>query len=201
MTTSQLSSLQSLLDKLEENKIILEKQGESFTSKSLFSAIHGLTDLRNPRSPDFQKIIEVSTELTRVIELIQFCQTILQKLKSNEPLAQNEETFLEYISMVSQILGMTSEHRTLQVLINSKCSNYIGIVQNLCSRLSERNEAFMNHMNYSSYLQRMVYSKNDHWKKPSGSPSKTHRRITEQDKIEIKEKKRLKQCGNNTFIR
>ena len=90
--------------------------------------------------------------------------------------------------MVSKILEMTLGFPTLQASLNSKCFNYTNMVRDLFSRLSDRFEAFMKHMTYSSYWQRMVPSKQHPWTKPSGSPSKTLRTITPEDKLEIKEK-------------
>lgn len=188
MSTLQLSLLQSFINKLRLNETKLKKEGESFNQASLFSAICSLTSSIHQHSPIFQKIIDISTKLTHVSELILFCETMLKKLESNESLTENEEIFLEYISMVSKILEMTLVFPTLDASLNSKCFNYTNVVRDLCSRLSVRFEAFMKHMTYSSYWQRMVPSKQHPWRKPSGSPSKTFRTITPEDKFEIKQK-------------
>jgi hypothetical protein len=187
MTTSSVSLLQ-YLKKLKENETDLKEKGGSFNQSSLFSAIRSLTSPNHPPSPMFEKIIEISTKLTHVIELILFCEAMLKKLESNESLTQNEEIFLEYISMGSKILEMTLVFPNLQASLNSKCFNYTNVVRDLCSRLSVRFEAFMNHMTYSSYHQRIVYSQKKKCYTKSGSPSKTHRTITQEDKFEIKQK-------------
>lgn len=192
MTTSRVSLLQSLIKKLKDNETKLKEKGGSFNQSSLFSAIRSLTSPNHPHSPMFEKIIEISTKLTHVIELILFCETMLKKLESNESLTENEEIFLEYISMVSKILEMTLVFPNLQASLNSKCFNYTNMVRDLYSRLSDRFEAFMKHMTYSSYWQRMVPSKQHPWRKPSGSPSKTIRTITQEDRLEIKEKEDAK---------
>lgn len=193
MTTSSL--LQYFIERLKNHKKDLKKEGESFTSIDLFSGICGLVDLNHQCLPNFQRIIDISTELTHVSELIPFCEAMLKKLELNESLTRNEEIFLEtmeifleYISMVSKLLEMSLVFPTLDASLNSKCFNYTNMVRDLCSQLSYRFEAFMNHMTYSSYHQRIVYSQKKKCYTESGSPSKTHRTITPEDKIEIKQK-------------
>ena len=94
--------------------------------------------------------------------------------------------------MVSQILGMTSDHQMSTELINSIFSNYTRVMSSLTNRLSQRFEAFMKHMMYSYYWQCMVSSKKYPWVKNSGSPSRTVRMITPEDEREIKEKEDAK---------
>lgn len=192
MTTSNVLLLQYLIKNLESYIVDLEQKGKSFNPDSLFSAIRSLTNPSHSHSPDFEKIIEISTKLENVIKMLQFCETILKKVESNEQLSENEKTFLEYISMVSQILGMTSDHQMSTEWINSIFSNYTRAMSSLTARLSERFEAFMKHMTYSYYFQRMVPSKQHPWRKPSGSPSKTFRTITQEDEREIEEKEDAK---------
>lgn len=193
MTQSQLSLLLSSLHKLKNEETGLRKQGQSFTSESLFSAIQTLRNLgAHCPLPDFQTIIDVSTKLTHVTNLIKFCETMLRTLESNEPLAPNEETFLEYISMVSQISGMTLELQKIQGSTDSKFEDYTNRVDNLKTQISRRFDAFEKHMTYSEYLQRLVWCKTYPWKKNSGSPSKTCRTKTDEDYIEIKEKEDAK---------
>jgi len=190
MTTSQLSLLQSLINKLKTRQDDLERQGNSFNQSSLFSAVCSLTDPNHLESPNFEKIIEISNQLKTVTVMLQFCETLLKKVGSNEQLSENEETFLEYISMVSQILGMTSDHQMSTGWINSIFSDYIRAMSSLTERLSDRFDAFMKYMTYSFYWQRMVSDKKRSWeKKKSGSPSKTSRMITPNDEIEIEQKR------------
>ena len=185
----QLNTLRSLLRDLENVKTDLTREGQSFSPASLFSAIQGLTNLgAHCPLPDFQKIIDISNKLTNVMDLIQFSKTILRTLESNEPLAPNEETFLEYISMVSQISGMTLELQEIQGSINSKFGDYTNRFDNLKTQISHRLYAFEQHMKYSQYWQRLVPCKTYPFQKNSGSPSKTWRIKTDKDKIEIKEK-------------
>ncbi len=191
MTTSQ-SLLQSFIKNLGENQKKLKVKGESFNSVDLFSAICGLTNLSHQCLPNFKEIIDISTKLTHVSELIPFCEAMLKKLESNESLTRNEEIFLEYISMVSKILEMSLVFPTLYASLNSKCFNYTNMVRDLCSQLSYRFEAFMKYMTYSSYHQRRVYSQKKNCYTESGSPSKTLRTITPEDRIEIKEKEDAK---------
>ena len=192
MTTSHVSLLQSLINQLKTQNDVLERQGKSFNPASLFSVIRSLTDPSHSHSPNFEKITEICTKLENVTKMLQFCETILKKVESNEQLSENEKTFLEYISMVSQILGMTSDHQMSTELINSIFSNYTRVMSSLTNRLSQRFEAFMKHMMYSYYWQRMVSSKKYPWVKNSGSPSRTVRMITPEDEREIKEKEDAK---------
>lgn len=188
MTTLQVPLLKSLIDKLKKKETNLKEKGGSFNPSSLFSVIRSLTSSNHPHSLIFDKIIKICTKLTHVIELILFCETMLKKLESNESLTQNEEIFLEYISMVSKILEMTLVFPTLDASLNSKCFNYTDTVRNLRSRLSYRFEAFMKHMTYSSYRQSFVYSKKKKCLIESGSASKTLRTITPEDEVEIEQK-------------
>ncbi len=147
------SSLQSLIRDLEKKKTKLTREGQSFSPASLFSAIQVLINFEDPcSSPDFQKIRDISTKLTNVNNLIEFCETILRKIKSTEePFNPNEKTFLDYISMVSQILGMTLELEKIQKSTNSIFSHYERTFNCLITRISERFKAFMNFMTYSYY--------------------------------------------------
>jgi hypothetical protein len=190
---AQHTVLQSLLENLKQAEIDLTQKGESLGSKSLFSAFQVLMNLgAHCSSPEFQKIMDISTKLTHVTDLIKFCETILQKMESNEQLDSNEQIFLEYISMVSQISGMTLELEEIQGLTNSKFRNYNQIIENLKKRISKRFDAFMNFMTFSLYHQRMVSCKKYPWITKSGSPSKTFRTITDEDWIEIGKKESFK---------
>ena len=161
MEKSQKSFLQKILMNLRNSKAELMREGESFDSKSLFSVIQGLMNLgAHCSSPDFQKIMDISTKLTHVTDLIKFCETILQKMESNEQLDSNEQIFLEYISMVSQISGMTLELEEIQGLTNSKFRNYNSRLEDLKEHISKKNDAFISFMTYSCYRQRMVPCKN-----------------------------------------
>jgi hypothetical protein len=189
MEQQKLDTLHSLLSDLEKVKTDLTREGRSFSTASLFSAIQALMNLEaHCPLPDYQKILDISNKLTNVMDLIQFSKTILRNMESNEPLAPNEETFLEYISMVSQISGMTLELQKIQGSTDSKFEDYTNRFDNLKKRIYHRFYAFEKHMTYSEYLQRLVPCKTDPWKKKSGSPSKTWRTKTDEDKIEIKEK-------------
>ena len=193
MTTSRVSLLEYLINQLKTQNDVLERQGKSFNPASLFSAIRSLTNPSHSHSPNFEKIIEISTKLENVIEMLQFCETILKKVESNEQLSETEKTFLKYISMVSQILGMTSDHQMSTESINSIFSNYTRAMSSLTNRLSERFEAFMKHMTYSYYWQRMVPNKKRPWEQiNSGAASRTDRMITPEDRLEIKEKEDAK---------
>lgn len=188
-----ITELKFYISRLENYKNELEKKKKSFDPASLFSAIGVLMNFGTPcSSSDYQKIIDVSQKSNGVIELIPLCQMMLQKLESNQPLAQNDETFLEYISMVSQILEMTSDHQTLQVSMKPIFLNYNNIVCELRVQLSNRFDAFMNYMKYSFYHQRKVPSNQNPWTKKSGSPSIVLRDITEEDNLQIEEKKASK---------
>jgi len=193
MTQSNKLLLPSLISDLEKQKIELTKEGQSFGSEFLFYAYQDLMNSGDHcSSPDFLKIRDTSTRLTNVADLIKFCKTILRKLDSNEPLDSNEQIFLEYISMVSQILGMTLELEEIQGFTNSKIRSYNAIIEKLKEYISERFNAFMMYMTFSSYYQRMVRCNYYPWEKKSGSPSKTLRKITDQDRIEIGKKESLK---------
>jgi hypothetical protein len=189
------NTLLSLLRDLKNEKTDLTREGQSFSPASLFSTIQGLMNLGIPcPSSDFQKIMDISTKLTNVNNLIEFCETILQKMKSTEePLNPNEKTFLDYIYMVSQILGMTLELEKIQKSTDSNFSNYKRTFEFLNTRISERFDAFMNFMNYSYYWQRIVKYKKRTWEtKNSGSPTIKSRTITPTEQIEIREKEDAK---------
>ena len=189
MTQSNKVLLQSLISDLKKETT----RGQSFGSESLFSAFQDLMNLVDHcSSPDFQNIRDTSTRLRHVADLRKFCKTILRKLDSNEPLDSNEQIFLEYISMVSQISGMTLEFKEIQGLTNSKIRSYNEVIETLKKCMSERFNAFMMYMTFSSYYQRMVRCNYYPWGKKSGSPSKTLRTITDQDRIEIREKESSK---------
>lgn len=193
MEQQKLDTLRSLLSDLEKVKTDLTREGQSFSTASLFSVIQALMNLEaHCPLPDYQKILDISNKLTNVMDLIQFSKTILRNMESNEPLAPNEETFLEYISMVSQISGMTLELQKIQGSTNSKFEDYTNRFDNLKKKISHRFYAFEKHMTYSEYLQRLVPCKTYPWKKNSGSPSKTWRTKTDEDYIEIKEKEDAK---------
>ena len=190
---AQHTVLQSLLENLKQAEIDLTQKGESLGSKSLFSAFQVLMNLgAHCSSPDFQKIMDISTKLTHVTDLIKFCETILQKMESNKQLDSNEQIFLEYISMVSQISGMTLELEEIKGFTNSKFRNYNSILEDLKKRISEKFDAFKMYMTYSSYHQPIVQCKKQHETKKSGSPSKTSRTITDEDRIEIGQKESAK---------
>jgi len=79
---------------------------------------------------------------------------------------------LDYIYMVSQILGMTLEIVKIQESTNSIFSYYKRTFNCLSMRISERFKAFMNFMTYSYYWQRIVQDKKRTWQTiNSGSPS------------------------------
>jgi len=192
-----LNTLLSLLEKWKIEKIELERQGQSFSPASLFSAIYDLKNLGTPcPSSDFQKIMDISTKLTNVNNLIEFCETILRKMKSTEePLNPNEKTFLDYIYMVSQILGMTLELEKIQTSTDLNFSNYKNALEFIKDRISKRFDAFVNFMTYSSYLQRVVHvvDKCGFCKsKTSGSPTTRGRTITPNERIEIQEREDAK---------
>jgi uncharacterized coiled-coil DUF342 family protein len=195
MEQQTLHTLRSLLSDLEKVKTDLTREGQSFSTASLFSVIQALMNLEaHCPLPDYQKILDISNKLTNVMDLIQFSKTILRNMESNEPLAPNEETFLEYISMVSQISGMTLELQKIQWSTDSKFEDYTNRFDNLKKKISHRFYAFEKYMTYSQYLQRLVPCKTYPWKKNSGSPSKTWRTKTDEDYIEIKEKEDAKKA-------
>jgi hypothetical protein len=139
------NTLLSLLRDLKNEKTDLTREGQSFSPASLFSAIQVLINFEDPcSSPDFLKIRDISTKLTNVNNLIEFCETILRKIKSTEePFNPNEKTFLDYIYMVSQILGMTLEIVKIQESTNSIFSYYKRTFNCLSMRISERFKAVM----------------------------------------------------------
>ena len=188
------NTLLSLLEKLKIEKIELEGRGRSFSPDSLFSAFHGLKNSETPcHSSDFQEIVDISTKLTNINNLIKFCETILQKMESTEPLNPNEKTFLEYISMVSQILEMTLEVEKIQKSTNSIFEDYKNALDYLIPRISTRFKAFMNFMTYDYYFQSIVQDKKRPWQtKNSGSPSTRGRTITPNERIEIQEREDAK---------
>lgn len=132
-----------------------------------------------------------SFDSRKIKELIQFCQTILQKLESNESLTQNEEIFLDYISMVPKILEMNSELTDYEHEIIDIFHNYVSKVSKL------RMDLYYSLVNFNelllySFIQKFVPSNQHPWTKPSGSPSKIPREnITEKEKEQIKEKEEL----------
>jgi len=88
------NTLLSLLENLKKEKTELERQGKSFSSASLFSFIQGLNKSgTHCHSSDFQKIMDISTKLINVNSFIEFCETILRKMESTEPLDRDENTF------------------------------------------------------------------------------------------------------------
>ena len=115
-----------------------------------------------------------SFDSRKIKELIQFCQTILQKLESNESLTQNDKIFLDYISMVSKILEMKSELRDSEHEIIFIFHDYVSKVSKLRMDLYYSLVNFKESLLYS-FLQRFVPSKKYPWTKPSGSPSKIPR--------------------------
>ena len=184
-----MSNLSNLLNTLKRAEIYFIKKGGSFSSASLFGAIQAMTNLKAPcSSHDFQKILDISTKLTTITELIEICETISNKKKLNDELNQNEKTFLEYVSMVSQISEMTLELLQMEKSISKNVSDYNNTMTNLKDRIPQRFEAFENFMWYKSYHQRITMgNKND------GSPTKIHRVRTDNDNLEIEEKEIEKQ--------
>lgn len=184
-----MSNLSNLLDTLKRAEIYFIKKGGSFSSASLFGAIQAMTNLKAPcSSKDFQEILDISTKLTTITELIEICETISNKNKWNDELNQNEKTFLEYVSMVSQISEMTLELLKMEKSISKNVSDYNYTMTNLKDRIPQRFEAFENFMCYKSYHQRITPDK-----RCNGSPSKLYRARTDNDNLEIKEKKIEKQ--------
>jgi len=182
---------------LKIEKTDLTRERQSFSPDSLFSAFHGLKNSETPCPlSDFQKIMDISTKLTNVNNFIEFCETILRKMKSTEePLNPNEKTFLDYIYMVSQILGMTLELEKIQKSTDLNFENYKRILNNFKDHISNIFNAFIKFMNYSYYWQPIVYVQNKSGfleSKRLDRLSKTSRKITENDKIEIKKKEDAK---------
>ncbi len=144
---------------------------------------------------DFVNILQEencdSFDSCKINELIQFCQTILQKLESNESLTQNEEIFLDYISMVLKILEMKSELRDYELEFIFTFHDYVSKVSKLRMDLYYSLVNFKESLLYS-LSQKFVPSKEYPWIKPSGSPSKIPRKdITEKEKLQIKKKEEL----------
>jgi len=122
------------------------------------------------------------SEHCKIGELIQFCQTILRKLESNEPLAQNEKTFSEYISMVSQILGMLDKLKEIEGGVNSKIKSYNEFRKTFSEQFKDRYKGFMNYMNFSSCFWPSVSAGGGRYKS-SGGGQKTPRIITKDDHL------------------
>ena len=179
--------LNTLLENLEKEKTELERQGKSFSSASLFSAFHGLTNSKGHcHSSDFEKIMDISIKLTNVNSFIEFCETILRKMESTEPLNPNENTFLDYISMISQILEMTLEVEKIHKLTNLNFEMYKNTLDSLIRRISNIFDAFMKFMTYHSYSQCIVQDKKRPWEtKKSGAAKITSRIITPTEQNEI----------------
>lgn len=121
-------------------------------------------------------------EPCKIHEIIQFCETILRKLESKEELAQNEETFLKYISMVSQILGTLNELKELEGSINSKIESYNEFLKYFSKEIKLRYQGFMNYMNYSSCFWPSVSGGGGKYKS-SGGAQKIIRIITTDDHL------------------
>lgn len=180
-----LLNLFNILKKAE--KYLIEK-GSSFRSASLFGAIQAMTNLKAPCSPDFQEILDISTKLTTITELIEISKTILDKHKLNDELNPNEKTFLEYVSMVSQISEMTLELLNMEKSISKNVSDYNNAMTNLERCINNRFDAFVKFMDYLYYHQRLTPDK-----RCNGSPSKQFRVRTDNDELEIKKKEIEKQ--------
>ena len=121
-------------------------------------------------------------ETCKIREIIQFCETILRKLESNEEPAQNEKTFLEYISMVSQILETRDELKELEGSINSKIESYYRFIESFSKEIELRYEGFMNYMNFSSCVWPSVPARGGRYKS-SGGAQKITRIITTDDHL------------------
>ena len=177
--------LRSLLTTLKEKKTDLTKEGESFGSafllSSLFSSIQGLVN----SEPESQRLNDISTKLTNIERLIQFCETILRKMQSTEQLNPNENTFLEYIYMVSQILGMTAELQKLEISIKSRIEDYERSHASLNLNIPKRFNAFMMYMDLSSCFWPCVSAGGGGRYKSAGGAQKKSRRRTDDDNHKI----------------
>jgi hypothetical protein len=123
-------------------------------------------------------------ETCKIREIIQFCETILRKLESNEEPAQNEETFLKYISMVSQILGTCDELKEHEGSINSKIESYYRFIKSFSKEIELRYEGFMNYMNLSSCFWPSVPGRGATYKS-SGGAQRKYRTKTSDDYLTI----------------
>jgi hypothetical protein len=125
-------------------------------------------------------------ETCKIREIIQFCETILRKLESNEQLDQDENAFLEYISMVSQILGMTSDLKKLGSSINSNFEDYEQSRESLNRNSDKRFTGFMNFMNLSSCIWPSVSACGVRYKSSGGAQTNFRTRTQDDNhKIDI----------------
>lgn len=174
--------------KLEEYITGLKDERKSLNPDSVVVAIQELMKTENPwSSPDFLKLVDISNKLISVNNLIQFCETILRKMKSNEDLDSKEQTFLKYMSMVSQILEINARLKTIETMLNSRVEDYGKSRAVLTNQTTKCYDAFRNFMTLSSCTWPSVPDGKG-GRKSSGGAQKEYRQRTEADWFEIEDK-------------
>jgi hypothetical protein len=191
----QQQQLNLLLLKLEEIKYILQKNGESFGPTALFLAFQAFTSPTSESSTDFSEIIAISEKLKKINEAICFCKEILRKQGSCEELTENENMFLEYVFMVSQLSsGLIKDIRSLESLFCHEFNQYNSSIEYVLKDISKKFNAFQMFMTYSYYYQR----RNEN-RILAGSPSKRERVMTQEDHHAYALKSQAKNAKYNKF--
>lgn len=174
--------LHSLLWKLNEKKADLMKEGSSLVPTFLFAFSQGEADSEPNRfSLDYQKYNDISTKLEDIKRFIQFCETILQKMKSGEQHDENEQTFLKYCQNISKIFEMKKELTDMKNSTESNFEDYSKLYNYITKKIPERYEAYMIYLDYSEYKQPFNLRG-----RPAGSIQKKRRQKTEDDFRKIK---------------
>ena len=120
-------------------------------------------------------------ERCKIREIIQFCETILQKMKSGEQHDENEQLFLKYVDNVSKIIEMKKKIQNMKNSTESIFDDYSKLYNYLIKKIPERYRAYMIYMDFSEYKQPVNSSC-----KPAGGIQKKSRIRTKDDDDQIK---------------
>jgi hypothetical protein len=165
------------------------KEGSSSISPDfLFALILADNDLDNlephhQSSLDYQKFKDIFTKLDNLNRFIQFCETILQKMKSSEQLDKNEQNFLKHCQNISKIFEMKKKLTDMKESTKSNFEEYSQSYNYITKKIPERYEACKIYMNYERYYQPVNSSG-----RSAGGIQKKSRNLTEADIVQIKTK-------------
>jgi hypothetical protein len=174
--------ISNLLWKLNKKKTDLMKEGASLDHMFLFARSQSEADLEPYLSSlDYQKYKDISKKLDDIKRFIQFCETILQKMKSSKQHDENEQLFLKYVDNVLKIIEMKKKLMNMKNYTESIFDDYSKLYNYLIKKIPERYDAFMIYMDFSECTQ-----PHNSCGKPAGGIQKKSRIRTMDDNDQIK---------------
>ncbi len=188
--------MSKFIEKLRLKCSELQLLCETHSKSELFSIIITLSKSSKEEilKKDETTIIKNLKNFMNYDDMLDFCKNILEKIKKEEKLTQNEEYCLEYVSMIMDIENMDIANMKEYEISNKLVSpikhwQKDSIMSDLMQKISYQFEAHSAFLNYSWWLWRISrHGRHD------GSPSKDIRTKTSDEIIElkVKEEKRNK---------